>query len=163
MKIVDVEAIHLRLPQIKARSDSSQDALLIRITTDSGLVGWGEADSSPSVVKAIIDAPMSHRWASGLREVVGLRGPQSRAARLADDLLGRSEEFRAVWELHEVGLRPPEVKHFVHRELGTLELTCQTLVDPAQSHSLLVYTAVPGTESHDKLQLLSVIGAQPLS
>jgi transcriptional regulator with XRE-family HTH domain len=31
-----------------------------------------------------------------------------------------------------------------------------------QSHRLLVYTAVPGTESHDKLQLLSVIGAQAL-
>jgi hypothetical protein len=58
--------------------------------------------------------------------------------------------------------RDAEVKHVVHRELGTLELTCQTLVDPVQSHSLLVYTAVPGTESHDKLQLLSVLGAQPL-
>jgi hypothetical protein len=40
-----------------------------------------------------------------------------------------------------------------------LELHCQTLLDPEQSHLLLVYTAVPGSESHDKLQLLSVIGA----
>ncbi|WP_255500338.1 hypothetical protein [Micromonospora sp. Llam0] len=36
------------------------------------------------------------------------------------------------------------------------------LVDPGQAHSLLVYTAIPGSESHDKLHLLSVIGAQPL-
>lgn len=28
---------------------------------------------------------------------------------------------------------------------------------------LLVYTAVPGSESHEKLQLLSVIGAQSLN
>jgi hypothetical protein len=30
------------------------------------------------------------------------------------------------------------------------------------THCLFVYTAVPGSESYDKLQLLSVIGAQTL-
>jgi hypothetical protein len=43
-----------------------------------------------------------------------------------------------------------------------LELHCQTLLDPDQSHRLLVYTAVPGSESAEKLRLLSVIGAQSL-
>lgn len=105
---------------------------------------------------------LSRLWVSGLREVAVLRGPSSYAAALVDDLLSRSEEFRTLWELHEVGVRPPEVKHFVHPELGRLELTCQTLVDPAQSHSLLVYTAIPGTDSHEKLQLLSVVGAHQL-
>jgi hypothetical protein len=37
-------------------------------------------------------------------------------------------------------------------------LHCQTLVDPDQSRRLLVYTAVPGTESHTSLRLLSVLG-----
>jgi MmyB-like transcription regulator ligand binding domain len=101
-------------------------------------------------------------YASGLRQVVTLRGPTSRAAHLAALLLHRSEEFRGVWEDHEIGIRPHEVKHFVHPEVGPLELTCQRLVDPDQSHALLVYTAIPGTESHDKLQLLSVIGTQAL-
>ena len=32
------------------------------------------------------------------------------------------------------------------------------LLDPEQSHSLLVYTATPGSESHEKLQLLAVVG-----
>jgi hypothetical protein len=32
------------------------------------------------------------------------------------------------------------------------------LLDPEQSHSLLVYTAVPGSESYEKLKLLSAIG-----
>ncbi|GAA4178332.1 helix-turn-helix transcriptional regulator [Gryllotalpicola koreensis] len=100
---------------------------------------------------------MSRMWASGLREIATLRGRSSRAAELADTLLARSEEFRELWELHEVGLRPEETKHFVHPELGELELACQALVDPTQSHSLLVYTAIPGTESYEKLQLLSVI------
>jgi L-rhamnonate dehydratase len=70
MRIENVEALYLRLPDVQARSDSSQDALLVRITTDTGLVGWGEVDSSPAVVKAIIEAPMSHRWATGLRQVL---------------------------------------------------------------------------------------------
>ncbi|MFE6388387.1 helix-turn-helix transcriptional regulator [Nocardiopsis dassonvillei] len=105
---------------------------------------------------------LTRMYASGLREIVTLRGPDSRAARLADLLLDRSEEFRRVWEDHEIGVRPHHVKHFVHPEVGPLELNCQRLVDPGQAHSLLVYTAVPGSESHDRLHLLSVIGAQAL-
>ncbi|WP_308114523.1 helix-turn-helix transcriptional regulator [Streptomyces sp. ISL-12] len=106
---------------------------------------------------------LTRMFVSGLRGVVTLRGPGSRAAHYADLLLARSEEFRRVWDDHEVGIRPREVKHFVHPEVGPLELTCQTLLDPDQSHFLLVYTAVPGSESHEKLRLLSVIGAQALS
>ncbi|MGP3776690.1 MmyB family transcriptional regulator [Streptomyces sp. SDT5-1] len=106
---------------------------------------------------------LTRMFVSGLRGVATLRGPGSRAAHYADLLLARSEEFRRVWADHEIGVRPREVKRFVHPEVGPLELTCQTLVDPSQSHLLLVYTAVPGTESHEKLRLLSVIGAQALS
>ncbi|MFD5315872.1 helix-turn-helix transcriptional regulator [Streptomyces sp. NPDC127098] len=105
---------------------------------------------------------LTRMWASGLRQILTLRGPGSRAAYLTDLLLARSEEFRQVWNDHEVGVRPNEVKRFIHPEVGRLELNCQQLVDPAQGHSLLVYTAVPGSESHEKLQLLSVLGPQPL-
>jgi transcriptional regulator with XRE-family HTH domain len=100
---------------------------------------------------------LSRLYASGLRELVALRGRGSRAAALADDLLARSPEFAALWEAHEVGLRPRETKRFVHPEVGELELSCQTLLDPDQSHRLLVYTAAPGSESHERLQLLGVL------
>jgi len=70
----------------------------------------------------------------------------------------QSEEFRTLWEAHEIGVRPGGVKRLVHPEVGPLELHCQTLLDPEQSHLLLVYTAVPGSQSYEKLQLLSVIG-----
>jgi transcriptional regulator with XRE-family HTH domain len=105
---------------------------------------------------------LSRMYASGLRGIVTLRGPGSRAAHLADLLLTQSEEFRNLWEEHEVGIRPRDSKRLVHPELGVLELNCQTLLDPEQSHHLFVYTAVPGSESYEKLQLLSVIGAQTL-
>jgi hypothetical protein len=109
---------------------------------------------------------MSRVFASGLRETVARRGPDSWAAHLQRLLLDEGhggDEFRTVWEEHEVGVRFADVKRFVHPQLGLLELTCQSLVDPDQLQMLLVYTAVPGTESHDKLQLLSVIGDQPLT
>lgn len=100
---------------------------------------------------------LSRLWVSGLREVIARRGPQSRAASLADSLHARSAEFRAIWETHEVGVRPRETKHFVHPDLGALELTCQSLLDPEQSQALLVYTAIPGSESHEKLRMLSAL------
>lgn len=105
---------------------------------------------------------LTRMYASGLRALVTLRGPGSRAAHLADLLLAHSAEFRTAWDAHEIGLRPHDVKRLVHPEVGALELHCQTLLDPEQSHLLFVYTAVPGSESHEKLQLLSVIGAQAL-
>ncbi|MDG4832329.1 helix-turn-helix transcriptional regulator [Solwaraspora sp. WMMD1047] len=105
---------------------------------------------------------LSRMFTSGLRENVTLRGPGSRAAQLADLLLPQSEEFRELWNDHQVGIHPNEVKRFVHPEVGPLELNCQTLLDPIQSHALLVYTAAPGSESYEKLQLLSVIGAPAL-
>ena len=108
-------------------------------------------------------AHLSRMYAAGLRALLAVRGPGSRAAQLTDLLLERSEEFRALWETHEVGIHPDEVKRYEHPEVGRLELNCQTLVDPEQAHRLMVYTAVPGTESHEKLQMLAVIGTQSLA
>jgi transcriptional regulator with XRE-family HTH domain len=101
----------------------------------------------------------SRMYASGLRGVLALRGPDSRAAHLADLLLDRSEEFRRVWDLHEVGIRPQEVKRYVHPAVGRLELSCQVVQDPFQSHALLVFTATPGTPSHEGLRLLAAVDA----
>ena len=70
MKITDVEALYLRLPTIEARTDSSQDALIVKVSTDAGLTGWGEVDGCPAVVKAIIEAPMSHTLVTGLRTLL---------------------------------------------------------------------------------------------
>lgn len=108
-------------------------------------------------------AHMTRMFVAGLRELATLRGPGSRAAGLVTELLERSAEFRSVWETHEVGVAPLETKRFLHPEVGLLELGCQTLVDPDQAHRLLVYTAVPGSESHERLRLLSVIGAQQVA
>ena len=70
MKITDVEAIYLRLPQVKEQCDSGQDALVVRVSTDAGITGIGEVDSAPLAVKGAIEGPFSHTTASGLRELL---------------------------------------------------------------------------------------------
>lgn len=70
MKITSVEAIYLRQPQVKEQCDSGQDALIVKVTTDAGITGIGEVDSSPLAVKGAIEGPFSHTTTTGLREVV---------------------------------------------------------------------------------------------
>ncbi|MFW0788042.1 helix-turn-helix transcriptional regulator [Gordonia sp. CPCC 205333] len=99
----------------------------------------------------------SRMYVSGLRRVLTLRGPESSAAALAESLRSSSDEFSELWKAHEVGVMPRQIKTFVHPTVGSLQLNCQILLDPEQSNSLLVYTAAPGSESYEKLQLLSVV------
>ncbi len=71
MKITEVEAIILRQPVVDAAiADGSQDDLIVRVHTDEGIIGIGEVDSAPEVVKAVYDAPNSHYIATGLRHVL---------------------------------------------------------------------------------------------
>ena len=71
MKITDVEPIVLRLPQVDAtRADGTQDAFLVRIHTDEGIIGVGEADTAPLLARTIVEMPSSHSVARGLREVL---------------------------------------------------------------------------------------------
>lgn len=70
MKITNVEALYLRLPKIEERTDSSQDALLVKVSTDAGVVGWGEVDGCPAVAKAVIEAGYSHTQVNGLRAIL---------------------------------------------------------------------------------------------
>jgi len=70
MKITGVETLYLRQPQVKEQCDSGQDALLVKVTTDAGITGVGEVDSSPMAVKGAIDGPFSHTTTAGLKHIV---------------------------------------------------------------------------------------------
>lgn len=105
------------------------------------------------------DHPLHGRqFTADLRAALVREGGGGRAQEVVDALLAGSEEFAAVWAEHEVGRRHSKVKRLVHPEVGELEVYCQVLQDPDQSQGLLVFTAVPGSESHEKLQLVSVLG-----
>ena len=71
MKIVDGEPIVFRLDRVNAtRADGTQDAFLVRAHTDEGVVGIGEADTSPYVTRTIVEMPASHSLARGIRELI---------------------------------------------------------------------------------------------
>jgi len=70
MKIINVKAIVLKLPEISSAADGTQDDLIIIVETDEGITGYGEVDTAPYVGKAIVDAYMSHGTCYGLREVI---------------------------------------------------------------------------------------------
>ncbi len=71
MRITDVEPIVLRLAEVDTtRADGTQDAFLVRIHTDEGIVGIGEADTSPYLARTIVEMPSSHSIARGLKEVL---------------------------------------------------------------------------------------------
>ncbi len=70
MKITDVKAIPLKLPDISTEADGTQDDLIIIVETDEGITGYGEVDTSPYVGRSVVDAYMSHGTCYGLKEVV---------------------------------------------------------------------------------------------
>jgi transcriptional regulator with XRE-family HTH domain len=85
--------------------------------------------------------------------------PYGRA--VVDRLLAASPEFASLWAEHDVAWSPgPQRKTFLHPEVGPMELDCEELSAESGSQIVLVYTATPGTESGERLSLLSVVGNQ---
>ncbi len=70
MKITDVEVVVVRQDEVKMIGDGSQDTAVILVHTDEGITGIGEVDSSPEVVKAIVETPASHDQCRGLKEIL---------------------------------------------------------------------------------------------
>lgn len=70
MKITDIEVIHLRVPRTDEVCTWGEDAVIVKVITDSGIVGIGEADSSPLVVKACIETPNSNLYCYGLKSLL---------------------------------------------------------------------------------------------
>jgi L-alanine-DL-glutamate epimerase-like enolase superfamily enzyme len=84
MKIASVEALHMRAPKVELKADGTQEVLVVRVVTDTGLVGHGEAVSNATVAKAIIEAPMSAPFRHGLAAVLMGQDPRDPVARWQD-------------------------------------------------------------------------------
>jgi len=126
MKITHVICQVLRVGKVAAKTASCQDAVLVRIRADDGCEGIGEADSSPEVVKAIVDAPFSHNIACGLRELLIGENPLE-TERLWQKMLrgtlyfGRTSVTITAMAAVDMALWDLKGKHFgepIHRLLG---------------------------------------------
>ena len=102
-------------------------------------------------------------WENNTRQIVALlrseagRSPHDRnLSNLVGELCTRSELFRRLWGAHDVREHRDGLKRVHHPVVGDLDLTYQSM-DLASDRGLLmlVFSAEPGSASHERLQLLS--------
>ncbi len=80
MKITDLRVDVLRNPEFEVRGDASLETVIVRVFTDEGIVGIGDASSSPRVIRSIIDAPTFFTLCRSIRELLIGRDPLEIAA-----------------------------------------------------------------------------------
>ncbi|GII32904.1 helix-turn-helix transcriptional regulator [Planotetraspora mira] len=100
---------------------------------------------------------------ANLRAVAASRPADPAPAALVAELRTASAEFATLWDQHEVAVRRATTKRFRHPVVGLLELDCEILLNDENHHLLVLHTARPGTESHERLRLLRVVGLQDMT
>ncbi len=128
-----------------------------------GTYRWFTEPDERGIYPADYHPQHSRFLVASLRASLSRGGPDARAGAMLQQLQAESPEFVDLWAQHEVGMKIVHRKTLVHPDLGPLELDCQTLFTENLAQALLVFTASPGSEAHEKLQLLAVIGRQDLN
>ena len=145
MQITAVDPFYLRMPDITTAADGTQDTLLVRIQTDTGLEGWGECDASPLVSLAVYCCPMSHGNIINIRtSLIGetLDGP--------DDVLRLSEKTLRN------GLDIQQIQHaYSGAEIALWDVMGQQLNQPV--YRLLAEMSGTSDTAHPKLPYASVL------
>lgn len=124
---------------------------------------WFTDPSTRSVYPPDYHVTHGRGLVASLRMAYGALGEQSRAGELVRLLLARSEEFRELWERHEVTHRFEDHKTLLHPQVGRIDVDCQVLSAQDQGQVLLVLTPVPGSEAEEKIRLLAVLGHEEFS
>lgn len=102
-------------------------------------------------------------WEANARQIVAIlraeagRSPYDRhLSDLVGELSTRSDFFRKLWGSHDVREHRTGIKSVHHPVVGDLDLTFQAMdLSPDHGIQMLVFSAEPGSASHDGLQLLS--------
>ena len=145
MKVTAVDPFYFRMPNITTAADGTQDTLLVRVQTDTGLEGWGECDASPLVSLAVYCCPMSHGNIINIRtSLIGetLDGP--------DDVLRLSEKTLRN------GLDIQQIQHaYSGAEIALWDIIGQQLDTPV--YRLLAEMSETSDTAHPKLPYASVL------
>ena len=119
--------------------------------------------TDPATRAAYPEADHDHHarvFVGGVRAALARAQDDPDVRELVDALHARSPAFTQLWSEHEVRVRMSATKRMLHPAVGAITLDCQKLTCEDEAQALLVYTATPGTEDRDKLDLLAVIGDQ---
>ncbi|WP_330281259.1 helix-turn-helix transcriptional regulator [Streptomyces sp. NBC_00588] len=82
--------------------------------------------------------------------------------RMIGELRSQSAEFAELWDAGVVGRLDASHKTIEHPQVGLVTLDCDLLRVEENDLHILVYSAEPGTEAAEKLELISVLGTQSL-
>jgi len=102
-------------------------------------------------------------WEANTRQIVAIlraeagRSPYDRQlSDLVGELSTRSDLFRKLWGAHDVKEHRTGTKSIHHPIVGDLDLTFQSMdLTSDRGLQMLVFSAEPGSASHDRLQLLA--------
>ena len=87
-----------------------------------------------------------------------------RIQRLVHEMRALSPRFVELWETGEPALdqEPARRKTVAHPAVGPITLDCDVLTVAGEGLHIMVYTAEPGTEDAERLELAIVLGTQAL-
>jgi transcriptional regulator with XRE-family HTH domain len=90
-----------------------------------------------------------------LRTAVGRYPDDPGLQALIAEMLGLSPEFAELWQRHDVRIRREQRKRMIHPLVGPIDAICQVLTVPDRDDlRLVLYTAEPGSRSHQALREL---------
>ncbi len=145
MKITAVDPFYLRMPNITTAADGTQDTLLVRIRTDTGIEGWGECDASPLVSLAVYCCPMSHG------NIINIR-----TSLIGEMLEGPADVVRLSEKTLRNGLDIQQIQHaYSGAEIALWDVIGQQLGKPI--YRLLAEMSGTPDVAHPKLPYASVL------
>ena len=145
MKITAIDPFYLRMPDITTAADGTQDTLLVRVRTDTGLEGWGECDASPLVSLAVYCCPMSHG------NIINIR-----TSLIGETLEGPGDVVRLSEKVLRNGLDIQQIQHaYSGAEIALWDVVGQQLDKPV--YRLLAELSGTSDVAHPKLPYASVL------
>ncbi|MFE4416473.1 helix-turn-helix transcriptional regulator [Streptomyces sp. NPDC056821] len=104
----------------------------------------------------------AHSCVAEIRAAYGHDPESARIAEVVAELSARSEEFAALWQLHDVKSKSQEGKHLKHPQVGDLLIKFAAFtVNGAPHQQLVVYQAEPASPTATAFKTLRAMAAQP--
>ena len=148
--------------------DRAYDVLASNPIADALFCGWRHSRNLLRIVFLDPDARTFYRdWpevaagaVAGFRLGYGHDPGNPRVREVLSEMLAASPDFAALWAEHRVRGKSLQRKHFLHPEVGPVELTMQAFeVRASPGRELVVYHAAPGSATAEALALLGSLAA----
>ncbi|MCX4903719.1 helix-turn-helix transcriptional regulator [Streptomyces sp. NBC_00878] len=104
----------------------------------------------------------AHSCVAEIRAAYGHDPESARIAAVVTELSAESQEFAAMWQLHEVKSKSQEGKHLKHPEVGDLHIKFAAFtVNGAPHQQLVVYQAEPASPTAEAFETLRAMAVRP--